>query len=455
LIQVKEGRGAVGSVAAMIRYRPDLADRPVPRYTSYPTAAQFTPAVGATEQAAAIARIAPGTPVSLYLHIPYCRQICWYCGCNTGAVKGDAARDARLGDYVAALDAEIATVAGLLKGRVGNIQFGGGSPNSLAAGALAGLIADLKAQFDVAGDAEIGVELDPRALDADYVAALAAAGVNRLSFGVQTFAPHVQERINRHQPYGMIASAVAAARANGVSGINFDLMYGLPLQTPADLADTIAQALTLQPDRVAVFGYAHMPAMMPRQRMIADAELPDAEARFAMSALAHTLFTEAGYVAIGFDHFARPHDPMAIAAANGTLKRNFQGYTTDPGEAMIGLGTTAISQFDDLIIQNDKHVASWRETVLAGGLAGDRGVVRTADDRARGRVIERLLCDGAVDVGEEYAPSRAALASYAEDGLIALEGGAVRLLPDGRPYARLIAAAFDAHFAGQRHSKAV
>jgi oxygen-independent coproporphyrinogen-3 oxidase len=439
----------------MIAYRPDLADRPVPRYTSYPTAAQFTPAVGATEQAAAIAAIGPGTPISLYLHIPYCRQICWYCGCNTGAVRGDAARDARLGDYAAALRAEIATVSGLLQGWVTNIQFGGGSPNSLTATALCGIITELQERFDIAADAEIGVELDPRALDADYIAALARAGVNRLSFGVQTFAPHVQAKINRHQPFEMIATAVAAARANGIRGINFDLMYGLPTQTPADLADTIAQALTLQPDRVAVFGYAHMPAMMPRQRMIADAELPGAEARFQMSALAHDLFTAAGYVAIGFDHFARPDDPMAIAAANGSLRRNFQGYTTDPGEAMIGLGTTAISQFDDLIIQNDKHVASWRDTVLAGGLAGDRGVVRTEDDRARGRVIERLLCDGAVDVGEDYAPSRAALAPYAEDGLIALEGGAVRLQPEGWPYARLIAAAFDAHFAGARHSKAV
>jgi oxygen-independent coproporphyrinogen III oxidase len=445
----------VASVGPMIAYRPDLADRPVPRYTSYPTAAQFTPAVGAAEQAAAIAAIGPGTPVSLYLHIPYCRQICWYCGCNTGAVKGDAARDARLGDYAAALRAEIATVSGLLQGWVTNIQFGGGSPNSLTATALCGIITELQERFDVAADAEIGVELDPRALDADYIAALARAGVNRLSFGVQTFAPHVQAKINRHQPFEMIATAVAAARANGIRGINFDLMYGLPTQTPADLADTIAQALTLRPDRVAVFGYAHMPAMMPRQRMIADDELPGAEARFQMSALAHKLFTEAGYVAIGFDHFAKPDDPMAIAADTGSLRRNFQGYTTDPGEATIGLGTTAISQFDDLIIQNDKHVASWRDTVLAGGLAGDRGVVRTEDDRARGRVIERLLCDGAVDVGDDYAPSREALAPYAEDGLIALDGGSVRLRPEGWPYARLIAAAFDAHFAGARHSKAV
>ena len=439
----------------MIHFRPDLAALPAPRYTSYPTAAQFSGGVGAAEQAAAIARIAPGTPVSLYLHIPYCRQICWYCGCNTGAVRGDAARDARLPAYVAALEAEIATVAAQMKGRVTGIQFGGGSPNSLSAQVLAGIIASLREKFDVASDAEVGIELDPRALDADYIPALAAAGVNRLSLGVQTLAPHVQARINRLQPFEMIADAVKSARAHGIAGINFDLMYGLPAQTEADLAETIAQALTLQPDRVAVFGYAHMPAMMARQRMIADAELPDAELRFAQSALAHRMFTAAGYAAIGFDHFAKPDDAMAIAAENGTLRRNFQGYTTDPGEATIGLGTTAISQFNDLIVQNDKHIASWRDTVLGGELAGERGVARTDDDRARATVIERLLCDGEIDVGDAYQPAIAALQPYAEAGLISLEAGAVRLRPAGWPYARLIAAAFDAHFDGARHSRAV
>jgi len=439
----------------MIHFRPDLAALPAPRYTSYPTAAQFSGGVGAAEQAAAIARIAPGTPVSLYLHIPYCRQICWYCGCNTGAVRGDAARDARLPAYVTALEAEIATVAAQMKGRVTGIQFGGGSPNSLSAQVLAGIIANLREKFDVASDAEVGIELDPRALDADYIPALAAAGVNRLSLGVQTLAPHVQARINRLQPFEMIADAVKSARAHGIAGINFDLMYGLPAQTEADLAETIAQALTLQPDRVAVFGYAHMPAMMARQRMIVDAELPDAELRFAQSALAHRMFTAAGYAAIGFDHFAKPDDAMAIAAENGTLRRNFQGYTTDPGEATIGLGTTAISQFNDLIVQNDKHVASWRDTVLAGELAGERGVARTDDDRARATVIERLLCDGEIDVGDAYQPAIAALQPYAEAGLISLEAGAVRLRPAGWPYARLIAAAFDAHFDGARHSRAV
>jgi oxygen-independent coproporphyrinogen-3 oxidase len=189
--------------------------------------------------------------------------------------------------------------------------------------------------------------------------------------------------------------------------------------------------------------------------MIADAELPDTATRFAQSALAHRLFTAAGYAAIGFDHFALPDDAMAVAAANGTLRRNFQGYTTDPGQATIGLGTTAISQFDGLIVQNDKHVASWRAAVLAGGLAGDRGVARTADDRARAHVIERLLCDGEIDVGDAFPPAIAALRPYAEAGLVSVDAGAVRVRPQGWPYARLIAAAFDAHFDGARHSRAV
>ncbi len=438
-----------------MRYLPELAARPVPRYTSYPTAAQFGAQVGAAEQAAAIARIAPGTPVSLYVHIPYCRQICWYCGCNTGVVSGEAARASRLPAYVEALEAEIATVSARLRGRVTGIQFGGGSPNSLPAAVLAGLIGLLRTRFDVASDAEIGVELDPRGLHADDIAVLAAAGVNRISLGVQTFAAHVQARINRVQPFGMIADATQAARAAGIGGINFDLMYGLPLQTEADLADTIALALGLAPDRVAVFGYAHMPAMIARQRMIADAELPDAATRFAQSALAHRLFTAAGYAAIGFDHFARPDDAMAVAAAAGTLRRNFQGYTTDPGEATIGLGATAISQFDDVIVQNEKHVGRWRQTVLAGGLAGERGVARTTEDQARGRIIERLLCDGAVDVGNGYAAARAALEPYAAAGLVRMQDGAIRLEAQGWPYARLVAAAFDARLEGARHSRAV
>lgn len=435
----------------MAIFHPDLAAQPVPRYTSYPTAAQFHEGVGAAEQAQALAAIPVGAPVSLYLHVPFCRQICWYCGCNTGVEAND-----RLKRYEKALLAEIATVANLMKGRVIAVQFGGGSPNALAAPVLARIIASLRAQFDVADGAEIAMELDPRAIQPGDAKVLSAAGVNRISLGVQRFAPYVQKLINRIQPFDTIMAAVDQFRGAGIKAINFDLMYGLPGQSVVDLTETIEQALLLKPDRVAVFGYAHMPSAIARQRMISDLDLPGAAARFAMSTAAHRLFTAAGYAAIGFDHFALPDDSLARAAADGEMIRNFQGYATQTGEAVIGLGATAISQFAGLIVQNEKHLGQWETAVNAGLLAGTRGVTVNADDAQRSDVIARLLCDGMVDVPEPLADALPHLAKHAARGLVQLHGRQVALTPDGWPYARLIASAFDAHLkAPQRHSKAV
>lgn len=435
----------------MAIFHPDLAARPVPRYTSYPTAAHFHEGVAAADQARALAAIQPDDPIALYLHIPFCRQICWYCGCNTGVAASD-----RLRRYEKALLAEIATVAGLCAGRVTAINFGGGSPNALAAPVLARIIAKVRRQFAVADDVEIAMELDPRAIRPGDAEALAAAGVNRISLGVQTFAPHVQKKINRLQPYEMIAAAVAQFRAAGIDAINFDLMYGLPGQSVIDLAETIDQAIALQPARVAVFGYAHMPAAIPRQRMISDLDLPGPAARFAMSTAANRLFAQAGYRVIGFDHFARPDDSLAHAAASGRLVRNFQGYATQAGTALIGLGATAISQFPGLIVQNEKHLGNWEACVNAGQLAGTRGTAISADDATRAAVIEALLCDGAADVPDHLAGALATLAPHAARGLVRLHGRHVALTADGWPYARLIASAFDAHLkAPQRHSTAV
>nr|WP_243395830.1 oxygen-independent coproporphyrinogen III oxidase [Sphingomonas oleivorans] len=430
---------------------PDLARRSVPRYTSYPTAAEFDARVGAAEQAAALGLIAPGTPVSLYLHIPYCHQICWYCGCNTGAVG----RPERLGAYVAALEREIVAVAGRLAGRVVAIHFGGGSPNSLAPRDFARLMDGLRSHFETDERLEVAVELDPRMLDRAYADALAAAGVTRVSLGAQTFAPHIQARINRVQPYAQVAEAVAGLRSAGIARVNLDLMYGLPGQRAQDIADTIALALDLAPDRIAMFGYAHMPRLLPRQRMIGEGALPDAEARFRQSVLADELLRQAGYAAIGFDHFALPGDSLAIAVAEGRLRRNFQGFTDEPGEAVIGLGASAISQMPGLLVQNEKHVGRYRLRIANGGLAGMRGVVRSAEDRLRGVLIERLLCDGTVDVAaiartqgqppQQFADALAALQNHAARGLVAVEGWRVAMLPAGRPYARLVAAAFDAY----------
>lgn len=422
----------------MHRYLPDLARRSVPRYTSYPTAAEFHTGVGPAEQAEALAAIAPETPVSLYVHIPYCHEICWYCGCNTGAIG----RASRLDAYLAALEQEIGAVAARMRGRVVAIHFGGGSPNALPPEDFVRLTELLRRSFACAGRLEIAAELDPRTLDATYAEALARAGVTRVSLGAQCFAPHVQRAINRIQPYEMVRQAVLDLRAAGIAAVNLDLMYGLPHQTSEDLAETLAAALDLAPDRIAMFGYAHMPRLLPRQRMIPDEALPDAAQRFAQSALAYDILVAAGYAAIGFDHFAQPHDSLARAAATGALRRNFQGFTDEPGEAIIGLGASSISQYDGLLVQNEKHVGRYRMRVANGGLAAVRGVARSVDDRLRSGLIERLLCDGSVDAAP--APDALpALASLAEEGLVQIDGTRVTVLPDGRPYARLAAAAFD------------
>jgi len=431
------------------RYLPALAARAVPRYTSYPTAAEFGPTVGAGDQAAALDAIAPGAPVSLYLHIPYCEQICWYCGCNTGAVG----RPQRLDVYRAAIEAEIAIVAARMRGRVTAVHFGGGSPNALSPEAFAEICCTLRQRFDIAPDAQWAAEIDPRFFGRAHAYAFARSGIGRASVGAQTFAPLVQAAIGRIQPFAKVAAAIAEARSGGIERINLDLMYGLPGQTLDDIVATIAAARRLAPDRVAMFGYAHLPAMLPRQRQIDASKLPGAEARFWQRALAHDLWVEAGFDAIGFDHFARPDDSLAVAARAGSLRRNFQGFTDDHAPTLIGLGASAISQFDGAIVQNEKHVGRYRMAVLNGDLAGVRGVRRDAHDGAAGAVIERLLCDGHVDVAaiaathgmtaEQLCHDPALLEELAGQGTIARDGWSIAVAPLGAPYARLAAAAFD------------
>ena len=447
----------------MHRYIPDLASRSVPRYTSYPTAAEFHDRVGVADQRDALDAVAPGTPVSLYVHIPYCHEICWYCGCNTGAIG----RPERMAAYLAALAQEIDAVAARLRGRVVAVHFGGGSPNAVPAEDFIALTDLLRDRFDCAERLEIAAELDPRTLDRAYCDALAAAGVTRVSLGAQTFALHIQKKINRVQPYAMVAGAVADLRAAGIAAVNLDLMYGLPGQTADDLTETLELALDLAPDRIAMFGYAHMPRLLPRQRMIDDALLPDAAARFGQSTLAHDVLTAAGYAAIGFDHFAKATDSLAIAAAEGRLRRNFQGFTDEPGEAIIGLGASSISQYPGLLVQNEKHVGRYRLRAANGGLAGARGIVRSADDRLRGDIIERLLCDGSVDLsdvarahGACLGPLHGALGGLRElvaHDLVRVQGWRVTVRDEGRAYARLAAAAFDSYRQpdAQRFSRAV
>lgn len=437
-------------------YLPALAARAVPRYTSYPTAAEFGAAVGAGDQAAALDAIAPGAPVSLYLHIPYCEQICWYCGCNTRAVG----RPQRLDVYRAAIEAEIATVSARMRGRVTAVHFGGGSPNALSPEAFAEICCTLRQRFDIAPDAQWAAEIDPRFFGRAHAYAFARAGIGRISVGAQSFAPLVQAAIGRIQPFAKVAAAVAEARAAGIARINLDLMYGLPGQSLDDIAATVAAARRLAPDRVGMFGYAHLPAIISRQRRIDASKLPGPQARFWQQALAHDLWVEAGYDAVGFDHFARPDDSLAMAARAGALRRNFQGFTDDPASTLIGLGASAISQFDGLIVQNEKHVGRYRMAVLGGELAGMRGVVRDAHDVAAAALIERLLCDGRVDVAslaarhrttaEQLCHDPAALDALAEAGVIVRDGWTIAVTSMGAPYARLAAAAFDRYRAASQ-----
>lgn len=447
----------------MAVFHADLAARSVPRYTSYPTAAEFTETVSAAEHRAALDALRPSDRISLYLHIPYCHEICWYCGCNTGPVG----RASRLDLYVEALVAEIGMVAERARGRVSHVHFGGGSPNALSPAQFERVVAAVRDGFQPEPDAEWAVELDPRHLDADFCRMLAANAVTRVSLGAQTFDLGIQAKINRLQPFRMVARCVEDLRRAGIAHVNLDLMYGLPGQTLDTIARTITLARDLAPDRVAMFGYAHLPRMLPRQRMIEDDQLPDAEARFWQSILARDLWLEEGLRPIGFDHYARPDDKLALAAANGKLRRNFQGFTDDDADAVIGLGASSISLFPGLITQTEKHVGRYRMKIQNGCLGTTRGIRRSADDQRRGTVIERLLCDGRADLIElGWPPAVAAqvmadaapeLASMEARGLIRRHDTGLVILPDGEPFARLAAVAFDTFRAagGDRFSKAV
>lgn len=428
----------------MWTYHPDLLARPVPRYTSYPTAAEFDDTVSHDDLASALDVLPADEPISLYLHIPYCHAICWYCGCNTGAAN----RTARLDAYLARLHQEIAMVAARLagRGRVGRIAFGGGSPNAVSAKAFAALVDHAVTAFRCEGTA-LSVELDPRGFGPDWASAIADTGVTRASLGVQTFDPRLQMAIGRVQPEADIRRATDLLRNAGVESINFDLMYGLPGQDDASLSATLDTALSLAPDRMAVFGYAHVPKLIPRQRRINASALPDAAARFEQAMLAHRQLTMAGYKTVGFDHFALPGDGLARAATNGMLRRNFQGFTEDKADVLIGMGVSAIGQFPDRLLQNDKDPGEWHAAIGSSRFATARGIRRTAQDRVRGRAIEAILCRGAADLGDvpELERVRSRLRRFEDVGLLWWRGTRLELAAEALPYARAIATTLDSY----------
>lgn len=448
-----ESRRQSGDKRRMWSYHPELLSTPVPRYTSYPTAAEFREDVGIADYEAALAQ-ATGE-VSLYVHIPFCRDICWYCGCNTGRAN----RKQRLVHYLDALHREIALVGARLPStaRVRRLAFGGGSPNAIAPTDFVRLVMALTQTFRL-DDPVISVELDPRTFDRQWATALAGIGVQRASLGVQTFDPAAQAAIGRVQPLALIEDCTALLRTAGVTSLNFDLMYGLPGQDWHILEATLEQMQTLGADRVALFGYAHVPHLLPRQQRIDGATLPGQAQRFAMAALGHDWLVCNGFVPVGFDHFARQGDPLAEAAEAGTLRRNFQGFTDDDASVLIGLGASAISCFPDLLIQNEKNAGQYRAMLEQDLVPCARGVRRLPDDRLRGDVIERLLCNGRAQIAPQLSQeAETGLQEFRARGLVSLSEGELVIAPDGLPYARTIAATFDPYrrAAARRFSSAV
>lgn len=436
-------------------------DHRLPRYTSYPTAPHFDASVDSAVFHRWLGALPEGAGVSVYLHVPFCQSLCWFCGCSTSVVHGLAP----LERYAAAMQAEIARVASAIGRRVAvrRIHWGGGTPTALPAPLMQGIDAALRQHFVVGTGTEIAIELDPRTLPANAEADLRALGIGRASLGVQDFAPAVQDAIGRHQTVGQTRDAAEAARAAGARSINLDLIYGLPHQTVSSLQSTIESVLAIDPDRIALYGYAHVPWMRRRQQVIADRALPDAEARFHQQDSAGRMVAAAGYRRIGLDHFARPHDPMALAAGTGRLRRNFQGYTVDESDALIGFGASAISALPQGYAQNAAQTAAYLAAIEAADLATARGVALTDEDRLRGAVIERIMCDLAVDIGplarsfgldpSTLDESRPSLAALTADGLVARDGPVITVTERGRPFLRHVAAAFDAYLDPQSSTR--
>ena len=432
-------------------------DVPGPRYTSYPAAPRFLENFGRADfrRAAQASNDEPiPRPLSLYVHVPFCASPCFYCGCNRIITRDRSRGEA----YLARLYREIAMVASLFDRDRGVVQghFGGGTPNFLTPGQLADAVDVLRSHFRFGDprDIDLSIELDPRFLASGDVALLAAAGFNRASLGVQDFDPAVQDAVNRRQSVEETLAAINACRQHGFRSVNLDLIYGLPRQTLAGFAQTLETVIAARPDRLAVYGYAHLPEQFRPQRQIASAELPPSRLKLELLQLAVTHLTAAGYLYIGMDHFALPTDELACAQESGDLHRNFMGYTTRAASDLLGFGLSAISHIGDSYSQNPRTLAAWQTAVDAGQLPVWRGLWLDDDDRVRADLIQQLMCGGAIDTEalerrhhirfEDYfAASLARLGPLIDDGLVAVTERRVTATSRGRLLLRIIAMCFD------------
>lgn len=436
-----------------------------PRYTSYPTAAEFHDGVGAEDVGRWLAAIAPEQTLSLYVHIPFCQSLCWYCGCHTSVPNSYLRAEA----YLARLMEEIDQVAGRIDqhGGVVHCHFGGGTPTYLSADDFRLLASHLRLRFSFRPDAEFAVEIDPRTLDDGRAEALADAGVTRASLGIQDFDPEVQRLINRVQPLDKVEAAIGRLAKAGIDRLSFDLIYGLPGQTVDTVRASARQAVAFGPDRIAVFGYAHVPWFKKHQRAIDESRLPDISGRLAQMLAINEELLAAGYRRIGLDHYARDHDALARAAAGGRLHRNFQGYTDDPADALLGFGASAISSFRHGYAQNASDVGQWRRAIRDGRLPTARGVRLTEEDRLRGEAIERLMCDFTVDLGavcraheapeDSLDSALSRLAPLEADALLRRDGRRIIVTDAGQSFIRNIAFCLDARSnpGAGRHSRSV
>ncbi len=438
-----------------------LAERNVPRYTSYPTAPHFTAEVGPDKYAHWLGTLPREATLSLYIHVPFCTELCHYCGCNTRAVRKREPVEA----YAERLIEEIALLDTLAGRKLTHLHWGGGTPSILGPQWLETIAARLASLFDLAALREHAIELDPRRLEKPLVAVLAKIGVTRASLGVQDVSPEVQQAIGRVQPFDLVRRASDWLRDAGIVDLNVDLMYGLPAQTVRDVQRSAELAASLGAQRMALFGYAHVPWFKTHQRLIDEAALPGFSGRLEQAQVAADTLRGLGYQAIGLDHFALPGDALAVAAREKRLRRNFQGYSADEADALVPLGASAIGKLPQGFVQNAPDVAGYARTICAGRFATVKGLALSDEDRLRASIIERLMCDLAIDLDSiaggdsalRFAAELATIRPLADEGLLTLDGTRVAMTEAGRPYVRIAASAFDAYLgAGQKqHSLAV
>ncbi len=430
--------------------------RPGPRYTSYPTAPQWTKDVDADVYRRELARCAPDQPLALYIHIPFCQSLCYYCGCNIKITHNTGVSN----PYVSHILKELEAVASLIGGKrtLTQISWGGGTPTFLSATEITRLQEGVMKHFDLDSEAEVSMEIDPRVTSSEQLQRLRHLGFNRVSLGVQDFDPQVQAAVNREQSQELTAGMLRECRALGFRGINFDLIYGLPFQTVDKFKKTVDAVIEIQPDRIALYNYAHLPSLLPHQKILEKYPMPDGDQRVAIFELAYDALTASGYVPIGMDHFARADDELAIALSSGALYRNFMGYTVKRGTQLIGLGASAIGELANGFFQNVKETPEYEKRINESGLAVFRGCLFTPEDRQRKWIIQRLMCQFNVsfeDFGNtfnenfetRFADELGALGDLFEDGLLSREKNGLLVSPSGRLFVRNAAMVFDEYLA--------